>query len=139
MFQMGLFPHYPQNGSQRNVDSTLEKRIFGLDTLISEFHSFLQNAVLEQCFISFTQTCSSFTNFAIGFASAKVMARFATSSASPKQLFHHPITHLCAKLELLIPQTTEIGILKFWMQQELQVTILQKDFSSIGYQRSLWT
>ena len=35
-------------------------------------------------------------------------------SASPVLLFHCPIAHLCAKIELWIPQTTEIGVLKFW-------------------------
>ena len=34
---------------------------------------------------------------------------------SPVNLFHHPIS--LQNLELWIPQTTEIGVLKFWMQQ----------------------
>ena len=55
-----------------------------------------------------------------------------------------------SKSESLDPQTTETGVLKFWMQQDLQATMLQKDFESmrtflfltlcfIGYQGSLWT
>ena len=39
---------------------------------------------------------------------------------------------LCAKIELWVLQTTEIGVLKFWMQQELEATMLQKDFLSMG-------
>ena len=39
---------------------------------------------------------------------------------------------LCAKIELWVLQTTEIGVLKFWMQQELKATMLQKDFLSMG-------
>ena len=32
---------------------------------------------------------------------------------------HH---HLCTKFELWVSKTTKIGVLKFWMQQELQAT-----------------
>ena len=39
---------------------------------------------------------------------------------------------LCAKIELWVLQTTEIGVLKVWMQQELEATMLQKDFLSMG-------
>ena len=47
--------------------------------------------------------------------------------------------------ELWIPQTTDIGVLKFWMQQELCATMPHKEFSSIWsflfliYQGSLLT
>ena len=61
--------------------------------------------------------------------------------------------HLHAKLELWIPQATEIGILKFRVQHELQATtfhiestrtFVQKDLSSLNLiflddQGSLWT
>ena len=51
---------------------------------------------------------------------------------SPVQLFHQPITHLCVKLGLCQgPQLRETDVLKFWMQQELQPTILQKDLVSM--------
>ena len=36
------------------------------------------------------------------------------------------------KLEIWIPQTTEIGVLKFHILLELQATVLHKDFSSMG-------
>ena len=32
------------------------------------------------------------------------------------------------KSELWIPQTKQISVLKFWVQQELQATLLEKDF-----------
>ena len=41
--------------------------------------------------------------------------------SSLADLFHHPVAHLWAKLELWIHETTEIGVtvLLFWMQQQL--------------------
>ena len=55
-----------------------------------------------------------------------------TCSVSLEELVHHSIAHLCAKLWAWVPQKTDKGILKFWVQLELQATImiLNKDFSS---------
>ena len=52
-------------------------------------------------------------------------------NSSLVELFHHPITHLYAKIGALDHSNNRKSVLKIWMQQGLQATMLDKDFSSL--------